>query len=139
MLENLPGTSMAFHIDHIHIRAPDPRTAAEWYVRAFNFRIFSDRVRNSGDRLVQCRSEDDMVGISFSNAREGEVLASGSSASRSGLEHFCVTCGDLQEELQRLVALGARLLEGPFNPRPGVNFAFVETPPAVRIELLQRG
>lgn len=129
---------MTLRIDHVHIRAVDPRSMAEWYARAFNFKIVGDRLRESGDRLVQCRSEDDTIGISFSDARHGETLAPASSATRLGLEHFCFACSDLQSEIARLVELGAQLLEGPFSPRPGLTFAFLEAPAGVRIEILQR-
>jgi catechol 2,3-dioxygenase-like lactoylglutathione lyase family enzyme len=36
---------MAFRINHIHLKAPDPRKTADWYVRAFNFKITSDETR----------------------------------------------------------------------------------------------
>jgi catechol-2,3-dioxygenase len=39
--------AMAFRINHIHLKAPDPRKTAEWYVRAFNFKIVT-RARTAG-------------------------------------------------------------------------------------------
>ncbi len=36
---------MAFNINHIHLKAPDPKKTADWYVKAFNFEIVSDIVR----------------------------------------------------------------------------------------------
>ena len=44
---------MAFRINHIHLKAPDPRKTAEWYVGAFNFKIVSDETRVFGDRFVR--------------------------------------------------------------------------------------
>ena len=49
---------MPYRINHIHLKAPDPRKTAEWYVRAFNFKILSDETRVFGDRFVRCLSED---------------------------------------------------------------------------------
>ena len=49
---------MPYRINHIHLKAPDPRKTAEWYVRAFNFTIVSDETRSFGDRFVRCQSED---------------------------------------------------------------------------------
>src|SRR5437879_4056097 len=53
---------MAFRINHIHLKAPDPRKTAEWYVRAFNFKIMSDETRVFGDRFIRCQSEDGGMG-----------------------------------------------------------------------------
>lgn len=36
---------MPYRINHIHLKAPDPRTTAEGYVTAFRFSIVSDEVR----------------------------------------------------------------------------------------------
>jgi len=47
---------MAFRINHIHLKAPDPRKTAEWYVRAFNFKIVGDETRVFGDRFIRCQS-----------------------------------------------------------------------------------
>ena len=44
---------MAFRINHIHLKAPDPRKTADWYVRAFNFKILSDEVRVFGDLVTE--------------------------------------------------------------------------------------
>ena len=49
---------MAFRINHIHLKSPDPRKTADWYVNAFNFKIASDETRVFGDRFVRCLSED---------------------------------------------------------------------------------
>jgi lactoylglutathione lyase len=49
---------MAYRINHIHLKAPDPRQTAEWYVKAFGSTIVGDEVRVFGDRFIRCRSED---------------------------------------------------------------------------------
>jgi hypothetical protein len=36
---------MAFRINHIHLKAPDPRKTAEWYVRAFQLQDHERRLR----------------------------------------------------------------------------------------------
>jgi len=33
---------MPYRINHIHLKSPDPRRTAEWYVKTFNFRILSE-------------------------------------------------------------------------------------------------
>ena len=33
---------MGYRINHIHLKSPDPRKTAEWYVKAFDFEITGD-------------------------------------------------------------------------------------------------
>ena len=43
---------MPYRINHIHLKASDPRKTADWYVKAFAFKIVSDETRVFGDRFV---------------------------------------------------------------------------------------
>src|SRR5262245_48689015 len=79
---------MAFRINHIHLKAPDPRKTADWYVRAFNFKITSDETRVFGDRFVRCQSEDGGMNVNISGARTNERLGPGDASAHHGLEHF---------------------------------------------------
>jgi catechol 2,3-dioxygenase-like lactoylglutathione lyase family enzyme len=127
---------MPFRINHIHIKAADPRKAAEWWVAAFAFRIVSDETRPFGDRFIRCQADGMLV--SFSDARTGETLApAGSDGARWGLEHFAIETDDIEAEIARLVKLGARLQEGPLLAPNGTRFAFLGVPDEVRVELLQ--
>ena len=62
---------MPYRINHIHLKAPDPRKTAEWYVTAFNFKIMSDEVRAFGDRFMRWQSEDGGMAVNISGARTG--------------------------------------------------------------------
>jgi catechol 2,3-dioxygenase-like lactoylglutathione lyase family enzyme len=64
---------MPYRINHIHLKAADPRKTAEWYVKAFAFRIVSDETRVFGDRFVRCQSEDGTP-VNISGARTNETL-----------------------------------------------------------------
>ena len=44
---------MAYEFNHVHLKASDPEKTANWYVKAFNFKIISDTVRPVGDRFVR--------------------------------------------------------------------------------------
>jgi catechol 2,3-dioxygenase-like lactoylglutathione lyase family enzyme len=128
---------MPFRINHIHIKAADPRKTAEWWVEAFDFKILSDETRPFGDRFIRCQADGDML-LSISNARTGETLApAGSDGARWGLEHFAIESEDIEADIARLVKLGARHQEGPLKAPNGTLFAFVGVPGDVRIELLQ--
>ena len=128
---------MAYHFEHIHLKAPDPEKTANWYVKAFNFEIFNDRgVRPTGDRFIECKSEDGTI-FRISGARTDEKMGQGDADVHYGLEHFGITVDDMDAEIERLESLGAVLDEGPISNPGGPKIAFIKVPDDVRIELLQ--
>jgi lactoylglutathione lyase len=129
---------MAFRINHIHLKAPDPGKTAEWWVKAFKFKIVSDEVRPVGDRFIRCLSEDGAMGINISGARTGEKPGPGDASVHYGLEHFGIDSADVDADVTRLVALGAKLQEGPLTTPAGGRIAFLSGPDDVRIELVAR-
>jgi catechol 2,3-dioxygenase-like lactoylglutathione lyase family enzyme len=129
---------MPYKINHIHLKAPDPRKTAEWYTKAFNFKILSDETRVFGDRFVRCQSEDGGMSVNISGARTGEQLGSGDASAHHGLEHFGFDSAGLEADITRLEGLGARLLEGPIQIPNGPRIAFLWAPDDVRVELIER-
>lgn len=128
---------MPFRINHIHIKARDPRKAAEWWVAAFAFRIVSDETRPFGDRFIRCLTEDGGMTVSISNARTNETLGPGDASAHFGLEHFAIETEDIEADIARLQKLGARLQEAAVLAPNGVRFAFLHAPDDVRVELVQ--
>src|SRR5437660_1104723 len=108
---------MPFRINHIHLKAADPERTANWYVSAFNFTIVGDSVRPApfGDRFIRCTSEDGATAVYISGARPSEQLGPGDAMPHHGLEHFGVDSADLQGDLARLTAMGAELVDGPYE------------------------
>jgi catechol 2,3-dioxygenase-like lactoylglutathione lyase family enzyme len=129
---------MAYRINHIHLKAPDPRKTAEWYTKAFNFKIVSDETRVFGDRFIRCTSEDGGMAVNISGARTNEALGPGDASAHHGLEHFGFDSENLEVDIKRLEALGARLLEGPIQNPNGPRIAFLRAPDDVRVELVER-
>ena len=127
---------MPYAFEHVHLKSPDPETAANWYVRAFNFEIFSDRVTPTGTRFIECKTTDGVI-VRISGPRTGDVMGDGDASTHYGLEHFGLLVDDLEFEIQRLSELGAELLEGPMGGNGGPLIAFIQAPDDVRIELLQ--
>lgn len=127
-----------YKINHIHIRSEDPAATAEWYVKAFNFKIIDDTVRDVGDRFLRCESEGGLF-VNISGPRTGETLAPGHDETYVGLEHFGVYSENLEADLVRLKALGARIAEPPRSVAAGIRIAFVVVPGQVRVELMQKG
>jgi catechol 2,3-dioxygenase-like lactoylglutathione lyase family enzyme len=128
---------MAYRINHIHLKAPDPRKTADWYVTAFNFKILSDETRVFGDRFVRCLSEDGGMAVNISGARTGERLGPGDASPHHGLEHFGFDSAHLETDITRLQSLGARLLEGPIQVPSGPRICFMQAPDDTRIELIE--
>ena len=128
---------MPYRVNHIHLKSHDPKTTADWWVRAFNFTIVADVVREAGDRFITCQSEDGMR-IPISEAMPGQTLAPGDAGLREGLEHFGIDSENLEADIARLEVLGARLLDGPRQNGQAMRIAFIEAPDHVRVELIQR-
>ena len=129
---------MPFRINHIHIKAADPRKVADWWAEAFALQIFGDETRPYGDRFIRCRTEDGAMLVTISGARTGETLGPGDASPHHGLEHIAIEVDDIEADIARLVKLGARLQEGPIDvPGIGIRVAFIEVPEAVRVELMQ--
>ena len=127
---------MAYEFNHVHLKAPDPGKTADWYVRAFNFRIIRDSVRDSGDRFIRCETPDGVV-VNISGARTNEQMGAGDATAHWGLEHFGLNVDDMDAEIERLKGLGAELYDGPRQVPNGPRIAFIKAPDDVRIELLQ--
>jgi catechol 2,3-dioxygenase-like lactoylglutathione lyase family enzyme len=128
---------MPFRINHIHLKSPDPKKTADWYVTAFNFKIIADDVRVFGDRFIRCQSEDGGMAVNISGARTGETLGPGDANPHIGLEHFGLDTDDIEAEIKRLVGLGATHMEGPIKMANGGQIAFIKAPDDVRLELIQ--
>jgi lactoylglutathione lyase len=128
---------MPYRINHIHLKSPDPRKTAEWYVTAFNFTIVNDETRAFGDRFVRCMSEGGGLAVNISGARTGERLGQGDASAHHGLEHFGFDSQDIEADIARLTGLGAALLEGPIRLPSGGRIAFLRGPDDTRLELVE--
>ena len=114
---------MAYEFDHIHLKSADPGATADWYVKAFNFKIISDAVRPWGDRFIRCETVDGAV-VNISGARTNEKMGDSDSSAHWGLEHFGIKVDNMEYEIERLIGLGAKLMEGPVDVPDGPIIAF---------------
>ena len=128
---------MAFRINHIHLKAPDPGRTVAWWIKAFNFKVARDDVRPVGDRFIRCMSEDGSMAVNISGARTGETPGPGDASVHYGLEHFGIDSANVDADVTRLQELGAKLHEGPTTTHTGVRIAFMSGPDDVRFELIQ--
>jgi catechol 2,3-dioxygenase-like lactoylglutathione lyase family enzyme len=126
---------MAYEFNHVHLKSPDPEKTANWYVKAFDFKIISDVVRPYGDRFIRCQTSDG-VAINISSERTDEQMGGGDATVHWGIEHFGINVDDIDAEIKRLKDLGADLMEGPIDAG-GLQIAFIKAPDDVRIEIMQ--
>jgi len=127
---------MAYEFDHVHLKSPDPKETADWYVKAFNFKIISDTVRVFGDRFIRCETSDGII-VNISGARTNEKMGEGDAGAHWGIEHIGIKVDDIDAEIERLTGLGAKLVEGPIDVPDGRRIGFIKVPHEVRVELLQ--
>ena len=128
---------MPFRINHIHIKSPDPRKAAEWCEKAFGFKIVSDETRPFGDRFVRCQADGGMLRDHLqrphrrdagAGRRAAPTAASSTSPSRP-------TTSRPTSRASRSSAPSCR--KGRCKAPNGVRFAFLGAPDDVRVELVQ--
>lgn len=127
---------MAYAINHIHLKANDPKRSAEWWVEAFGFTIVSDRVRDLGDRFITMDSSNG-IRVNVSGPVPDQDLPTGDANVHEGLEHFGLDSDDLEADIERLTGLGADVLQAPTEMGP-IRICFLRGPDNVRIELIQR-
>ena len=77
------------------------------------------------------------MAVNISGARTNEKLGPGDAVPHHGLEHFGFDSVELEADIARLTALGAKLLEGPIQNPGGSRIAFMQGPDDTRLELVQ--
>ena len=128
---------MEYAINHVHIRASDPRASASWYEKFFNAKVLFEREIMPGTVTVSMEVGGP-VRLNISSQPEGSSPErSVAELNRLGLEHFGFHVEDLESELARLGAGGVRIVL-PLTVVPtGTKLAYIEGPDDVLIELVQ--
>ena len=121
---NLAGSQTAsLPYDHIHLAAPDPVQAAQWYQKYFG----GQAVPSEGPGRL-------MVGkirVVFMKA-EGAKPSAGSS-----IDHIGFSVADLDAKMKQFAADGVKVVT-PMQDPPGLfKLAFIEDPWGVKIEVVQ--
>lgn len=123
---------MDFHIDHVHLRSPDPVRAAAFYVD----KLAAREVRREGTPLS--RIVLDLGGLTVFIEQAPADLAPPAKAPHLGIEHIGLGVADIDATLADLRARGVTVLVDTKVMRPGLRIAFIDGPDCVRIELLER-
>ncbi|MQF69963.1 VOC family protein [SAR202 cluster bacterium AD-804-J14_MRT_500m] len=126
-----------FHLNHIHLRSPDPHKSAQWYVEHLGAKIISEG-KGLGNSIA-IRMDLGGATINVSGSPTGASLPEGSSEYHWGLEHFGLDTNDITAAVDQLSSNGVEVLL-PITEMPtgGTLIAYVKGPDEVMIELVQR-
>ncbi len=116
---------MAFKMNHIHLKTPDPEKTAKFYVDTLGAKIVGQAGAN-GLRL-------DLHGLSVNITKfiEGQTREQ-----LYGIEHIAIDTDDLDNVVESLKASGARILEET-QVGGGRRVCFFEGPEGVQLEVLE--
>ena len=124
-----------FHVNHIHLKAVDPRKTAQWYVDVFGAKVLGEGP-GLGDSLG-IRLDIEGTRINVTSAPAGETLSPGTSDSHYGLEHYGFDTDDIEKAMEHVVSHGAEVLLPITQMGSGSRISYIKGPDDVRIELVQ--
>ena len=124
-----------FRVNHIHLRSPDPRSTAQWYVDNLNAKILGEG-KGLGDSLA-IRMELGGASVNVSGSPTGQPLPDGSADYHWGLEHFGLDTDDIAGSLARLQSNGVEVLLPVTQMTSGSQIAYIKAPDNVMVELVQ--
>ena len=124
-----------FNVNHIHLKAPDPRSTAQWYVDMFGAQVVGESEGKGASKTVRV----DLGGtrINITSAPAGETLPEGIAEPHYGLEHFGLDTDDIDAAMDMLQAKGTEVLLPITQVGSGNRISYVRGPDNVRIELVQ--
>ncbi len=120
---------MSFKVNHLHLKTPDPRTTARWYVDYLGAKVVSERQSPSGQPIL--RLDLHGVPLNVTDYIEGQRLEQ-----HYRLEHVAIDTDDFDAQVEKIKASGAKILEERSLP-DGRRVCFFEGPDGVRLEFLE--
>src|SRR3984957_20226730 len=116
------AAAQTFPYDHIHLNAPDPAAAANWYEKYFGGRRITEapgRLMFGSTRLLFLKKDD------------------AKPSSGSAIDHVGFSFADLDAKMKEFEAAGVKIVT-PAHEVPGLfKLGFVEDPWGTRIEVVQ--
>ena len=116
---------MAFELNHVHLKSPDPQATAQWYVDNLGATIVSE-IGTNGFRL-------DLHGLPLNVTKfiDGQTREQ-----RYGIEHIAVNTDDMAAVVEKLKGKGVPILEET-TVGGGRRVCFFEGPEGVQLEVLE--
>jgi catechol 2,3-dioxygenase-like lactoylglutathione lyase family enzyme len=117
---------MAFSVQHVHLKTPDPHKTAQFYVDNFGAKLKAD----IPGRGVQV----DLHGLQLNITT---LITAQNHEQHYGIEHMAVDTDDYSGTLATLRKNGVRILE-ELPPNNGRHVAFVECPDGAQMEIIEK-
>ena len=116
---------MAFTLNHVHLKTPDPEKTAKFYVDNLGAKIIGQAGGN-GLRL-------DLHGLTLNVTK---FIESQTHEQKYGIEHIAINTDDMPALVAKLKASGAKILEET-TVGNGRKVCFFEGPDGVHLEFLE--
>ena len=116
---------MAFSLNHVHLKTPDPKATADWYVQNLGATVTSEAA-NGGFRL-------DLHGLPLNVT---DHIPTQTHPQTYGFEHIAIDTTDIEGTMQDLKDSGATVLEET-TVGGGRRVMFFEGPQGIILEVLE--
>jgi catechol 2,3-dioxygenase-like lactoylglutathione lyase family enzyme len=120
---------MAFKINHLHLKTPDPKKTVDFYIEYTGAKIVSERTAPNGRKSFRL----DLHGVELNVT---EFLEEQKLGQFYGLEHVAIDTDNFAGEVAKIKAAGIKILEERALP-DGRKVCFFEGPEGVRLEFLE--
>jgi lactoylglutathione lyase len=120
---------MAFKINHLHLKTPNPRKTVDFYLEYTGARIVSERTAPNGKKSFRLNLHGVELNVTdFLDEQKLEQFY--------GLEHVAIDTDNFAGEVAKIKAAGIKILEERVLP-DGRKVCFFEGPEGVRLEFLE--
>jgi catechol 2,3-dioxygenase-like lactoylglutathione lyase family enzyme len=116
---------MALTLNHLHLKSPNPKQTAQFYVDTLGATIVSE-IGTRGYRL-------DLHGLTINLT---SFVEDQTRQQLYGVEHFALNTDDMDSTLTTLTAKGAKVLEQMVSGT-GRRICFLEGPDGVQLEIIE--
>jgi catechol 2,3-dioxygenase-like lactoylglutathione lyase family enzyme len=117
---------MAFTVQHVHLKTPDPQKTAQFYIDNFGATLKGD-IPGRGVRV-------DLHGLQLNITT---LISAQNHEQHYGIEHMALDTTDYAGTLAQLRRNGVRILE-ELPPNNGRHVAFVQCPDGAQMEVIER-
>ena len=119
---------MALSVQHVHLKTPDPKATAQFYIDNFGATIKGSMAGN-GLQL-------DLHGLQLNVTTK---VATQNHEQHHGIEHIALVSDDYTATLAAVRANGVQVLEElPPNPENGRRVAFLQCPDGAQMEIIEK-
>ncbi|HEY7168988.1 MAG TPA: VOC family protein [Candidatus Binatia bacterium] len=120
---------MAYKINHLHLKTPDPQATADWYVKHVGAKVVSERKGADGRKTFRLNLHGVELNVT-------DFLVEQKLEQFYGLEHVAIDTDNFADEVARIKAAGIKILEERVLP-DGRKVCFFQGPDGVRLEFLE--